>query len=328
MHHEQNMPDTDGPAADPAARPGGEGGGPPGPGQVVRELPLEAVHAFLLVRDRTPGAADEDMAALVTSIREVGLSNPICVLPRPGGGFELIQGHRRLTAYRRLAEETGDPAWGRIPALVLQAPADDLGGLYRRMVDENVVRKDLSFAEMAHAAQSYAADPATPAEDLPAAIAELFRSASYSKRSYIRSFAALLDRIGGVLDYPAEIPRTLGVALARAIAERPAIAEAIRRDLDGWEGRSVADELGVLRRAAGGLAGEEAGAPLPSAPAARPSVRPAAGAKTSFPVETGAGRATCIARPGRLEIRAERDFSVVERARLERAVAALIDGLD
>ena len=50
--------------------------------------------------------------------------------------------------------------WATIPALVLP-DEEDIAGLYRRMVDENVIRKDLSFAEMAHAAQNYAADPAT-----------------------------------------------------------------------------------------------------------------------------------------------------------------------
>ena len=159
--------------------------------------------------------------------KDLGLSNPIRVTPRPdGSGYELVQGFRRLAAYKRLRDEHGQGAWDRIPALVLEAEAD-IAGLYRRMVDENVIRKDLSFAEMAHAAKNYAADPATGASDLSEAVAALFQSAPYSKRSYIRSFAFLMDEIGTYLDYPTEVPRALGVSLARQIKDRPEVVAQI-----------------------------------------------------------------------------------------------------
>ena len=216
-------------------------------GHVVQAVQLDEVHTYMLVRDRMPGD-DHELAELVTSIRELGLSNPIRVLPRPdGNGYELVQGYRRLCAYRQLLEETGDAAWSRIPALVMPGEGD-IAGLYRRMVDENVIRKDLSFAEMARAAQNYAADPATETADLSSAVAELFQSAPYSKRSYIRSFAYLLDRIGHLLHYPTEIPRALGVALAREIKERPEIVDKVKEALAGWDSRTVVDELDVLRR--------------------------------------------------------------------------------
>ncbi len=77
-------------------------------GHVVEAVPLEQVHTYMLVRDRMPGE-DAELEELVTSIRELGLSNPIRVMPRPDGqGFELVQGYRRLGAYRRLLEETGE----------------------------------------------------------------------------------------------------------------------------------------------------------------------------------------------------------------------------
>jgi ParB family chromosome partitioning protein len=104
------------------------------------------------------------------------------VLARPDAGFELVQGDRRLTAYRRLHAEAGQGDWARIPALIVQG-AGGVDELYRLMVDENVIRKDLSFAEMAHAAQNYAADPATSAQNLTEAVATLFQSAAYSKRN-------------------------------------------------------------------------------------------------------------------------------------------------
>jgi ParB family chromosome partitioning protein len=294
-------------------------------GHVVEGVPLDEVHTYMLVRDRMPGE-DAELAELVTSIRELGLSNPIRVLPRPdGSGYELVQGYRRLAAYRRLREETGESTWDRIPALVLEGEAD-IAGLYRRMVDENVIRKDLSFAEMAHAAKNYAADPATEAADLGEAVAALFQSAPYSKRSYIRSFAFLLDRIGDVLAYPTEIPRALGVALSRVVKDRPEIIPRIKAELADWENRSVADELGVLRRfAETDEGGAETAAPAPAPKRSRDGQ--GGKTKTTFHISSRAGQVKCTAGPGRLEIKVDRDFSSIDRSRLERAIASLIDGL-
>ncbi|ETA50648.1 ParB/RepB/Spo0J family partition protein [Ponticoccus alexandrii] len=292
-------------------------------GHVVSAVLLAEVHTSMLVRDRMPGD-DPELVDLVASIRDLGLSNPIRILPRPDGGFELVQGYRRLSAYRMLLEETGDDAWSRIPALVLPGEPD-ISSLYRRMVDENVIRKNLSFAEMAYAARNYAADPATDADDVAAAVAALFQSAPYSKRSYIRSFSMLLDSLSDVLAFPTEIPRALGVTLARQIKDRPEVASQIRDALMGWSDRSAEDELGVLRRYADG---EEPHKPLPAtAPAS--AERPLRGGrtKTTFHIQSSAGQVKCTAGPGRLEIKVERDFSSIERARLERAIASLIDGL-
>ena len=202
----------------------------------------------------------------------------------------------------------------------------DIGGLYRRMVDENIIRKDLSFAEMAHAAQAYAADPATGATDLGEAVAILFQSASYPKRSNIRAFAKLLDQIGKHLAYPTEIARSLGLALEKEIRKRTAIVSHIRDDLAGWENRSIEDELGVLRRyvqtdALGDVVDKDTSDPKPGRTGRR------APTKTTFHITSNAGQVKCTAGVGRLEIKVDRDFSSIERARLERAIASLIDGL-
>ena len=46
---------------------------------------------------------DEDMAALVESIRQYGVLNPIIVRKRTmGGGYEIVSGHRRYEACKRL----------------------------------------------------------------------------------------------------------------------------------------------------------------------------------------------------------------------------------
>lgn len=292
-------------------------------GQVVQMIPLEDVHTYMLVRDRMLKVDDLELEELVTSIRELGLSNPIRVISRPDGtGFELVQGHRRLNAYRRL-RDAGEGEWSTIPALVLP-DVPDIAGLYRRMVDENVVRKDLSFAEMAHVAQVYLADPATNVSDLSDAVAALFQSAPYSKRSYIRSFAALMDRIGNTLAYPTELPRALGVALARVLKDHPQVADGIRADLADWDSRTVKEELDVLRRYAS--MGDFDSLDEEAAPK-RAKRAGGSKTKTTFHIRSTAGQVKCTASQGRLEIKVDRDFSSIERTRLEQAIASLIDGL-
>lgn len=291
-------------------------------GLVTDLIPLDAIATHKLIRDRAPGA-DFELAELVASIREIGLSNPIRVEPAGEGRYELIQGWRRLSAYRALLEETGDAeAWGRIPAGIA-ARGDALDSLYRRMVDENMVRKDISFAEMAQLALHYAMDPLTEENDPEKAVTILFRSAGYQKRSYIRNFIPVVDRLGETLMYPQEIPRALGLALAARLDEVPGLAAAIRTELKDWDTRSVRDELEVLRRFAGqgGDLPEDA---APASPPPRPSL-PQAKAKTTFQIARPQGSAKCTAANGRLEIRLARDFSTVDRRRLEAAVAALLD---
>ena len=290
-------------------------------GHVVQRLPLDQVHCAMLVRDRMPGE-DVELGELVTSIRDTGLSNPIRVLPRPdGGGYELVQGYRRLGAYRALYQETEAEDWAEIPALIMPG-APDVAGLYRRMVDENVIRKDLSFAEMARAAQVYAEDPSTSVSTAHDAVAELFQSAPYSKRSYIRLFAVMLEHLGEVLFYPTEIPRALGIELGRALKTSPDLARRIAETLKPMAGRDPDEEIAVLR--------ELVGIGHPAPPAREPAERKgrASRTKTTFHIRSNAGQVKCTAAQGRLEIKVDRDFSSIERKRLEQAITALIDGLE
>ncbi|WP_424976671.1 ParB/RepB/Spo0J family partition protein [Dinoroseobacter sp. S124A] len=292
-------------------------------GLVVDRIPLDQIETYKLVRDRLPGA-DETLPELIASIRDLGLSNPIRVEPREDGRFELIQGFRRVQAYRALLDETGDAErWGAIPAGIV-ATGDALEALYRRMVDENLVRKDISFAEMAQLALNYAADPGTSEMDPNKAVAELFRSASYSKRSYIRSFIRVMRELGEDLQFAAEIPRALGVQLAARFDEMEGTPGAIRAELKTWENRSIVEELAVLRRFAGGDGGTVARpVTAPRAPAAQGTK-----AKTTFQMTRPHGRAKCTAANGRVEIRMARDFSAVDRRKLEQAVQSFLDQLD
>lgn len=296
-------------------------------GLVIEMIPLDAISTYKLIRDRTQ-KEDFDLNDLVNSIRDLGLSNPIRLEEAEGEKYELIQGFRRLQAYKTLRDETGDAdRWGRIPAGVLPR-GEGLAGLYRRMVDENLIRKDLSFAEMATLAVEYAKDPQIEMQDPRKAVATLFESASYQKRSYIRSFIPVVEALSDVLDYPHELPRALGLAVSNAIETEPAIIKAIRDDLAGWENRSVKDEMDVLRRYAGGeieqgtnAVGQGGGLRTKPAPKATR-------AKTSFELAVPRGKAKCVAGAGRLEIKMDRDFSAMDRRKLEAAVQSLLDQLD
>lgn len=295
-------------------------------GLVVELIPLDLVEMAKLVRDRKKGP-DPELAELKASIGELGLSNPIRVEMRADGRYELIQGYRRLSAYRELLSESGDAdRYGTIPAAVSQ-PGEDIEALYRKMVDENLVRKDISFAEMAMLALDYARDPDTEEGDADKVVAILFRSAGYQKRSYIRTFIKVVERLAPELRFPEEVPRALGLALARKLDEDEGLVAAVRTELKGWDNRSVEDELGVLRR----LAGDVADAAEPAAGGAGRS--PARGAKpakakTSFQFDRREGRGKCVAAAGKLEIQLDRDFTTIDRRKLEQAVRQMLDQLD
>ncbi len=88
---------------------------------------------------------EESMAALATSIKEVGLLQPVLVreLPEEPATYELIAGERRWRAARRAGLQT-------IPVLV--QVADDVASLEQALV-ENLHRVDLNALEEAAAYQ-------------------------------------------------------------------------------------------------------------------------------------------------------------------------------
>ncbi|MDT8853580.1 ParB N-terminal domain-containing protein [Paracoccaceae bacterium Fryx2] len=288
-------------------------------GLVIDALPLDQVHVGKLLRDRSRRSGD-DLEELKASIRAVGLSNPIRVEQVGPERYELVQGWRRLSAYRELLAETGDESFARIPA-GLMARGETLDTLYRRMVDENMVRKDISFAEMANLARAYADDPATDCPDLDTAVNRLFASAAAQKRSYIRRFAGLMRALEKVLEHPEAIPRALGLALAQRIEAEPGLAAAVARALQGAGRRSVEAELAILRGFAEGQ-----GAKVPSAAAPSPASRPRS--KTTLRLPRPEGEARCTASYGKVELRLDRDFSALDRARLEAALEAFFAALD
>ena len=216
-------------------------------GLITDLISLTLIDATKLTRDRSQGD-DPELGELIVSVRDIGLSNPIRVEAQANGRYELVQGYRRLAAYRILLADTGAAdRYGKIPATIM-APGDTIERLYRQMVDENLVRKDISFAEMAQMAIHYAAEPQVAEADPTTVVPTLFGSASYAKRSHIRSFVRLIAALGPDLLFAPEMPRNLGLALASRIEADPGIVPLIRQALQDHGGQSALSEQDVLRQ--------------------------------------------------------------------------------
>lgn len=282
-------------------------------GLMVDRIPLEKIKVSKLTRDRSE-SRDPELMELIDSIRSIGLSNPIRV-EQDGDTFQLIQGFRRLSAFQELYAETGDERFATIPAGLI-ASGESLQDLYRRMVDENLVRRDISFAEMAQLALSYAEDPETEAQDVDAAVAILYASAGRQKRSYIRHFAELLQMIGQGLSFPEAIPRALGLDLKKLLSANSKFVPLLLKQLEVAD--DVEAELTILRQFL---------QKKPEPPKATVPVGNGA-AKTTLRCRVPAGTVRCQARNGKIEMAMDRDFSRLDQQQLETAISAFFKVLD
>ncbi|MEP4199271.1 MAG: ParB N-terminal domain-containing protein [Aliishimia sp.] len=282
-------------------------------GLITDLIATQDVHSTKLTRDRSQNA-DPELDELKASIQSVGLSNPIRV-EKTGQGYELIQGFRRLNAFRELAEETGDPRYTRIPAALVPR-GEPLVDLYRKMVDENLVRKDLSFGEMAQLAVSYAQDSGIPVQK---AVKELYASALKQKRSYIQSFASLITRLNGTLRFPEALPRALGLELNKAMDADADFEARIIQLFETHPNRTAQTEPDILRVC---LASKDADKARP-VKALQKTV-----SKTSLRLLRPEGEAKVVASDGKVELRLDRDFSAVSKADLQKGIEALLKALD
>jgi len=274
-------------------------------GLITDLIDTSSVVITKLTRDRS-ATADPELAELKDSIQAVGLSNPIRV-EQTKSGFELIQGFRRLAAFKELAKETGDPRYAKIPAALVPR-GEPLADLYRKMVDENLVRKDISFGEMARLALSYARDEGVAPGD---AVTTLYASALKQKRSYIRQFTRVLDVLGDALHYPEAIPRALGIELYKLFEAEEGRGVQVAASLRALPAHDAAAETRVMRDALTPSRDE--------VPAAPKSV-----SKTSLRLARPEGEARVIAQDGRVELRLSRDFSAISREKLQEAVEAFL----
>ena len=272
-------------------------------GRVLVSLRLDTIRTDALPRDRLnldDVATSDEMEELKTSIRERGQKEPIEVFS-VDGVYQLKKGWRRLTALRQLFDETGDDRFAEAVARV----AEDGGSridLYIDMVEENVIREDLSFAEMAQVAIIAAQEGDHEASEL---VNRIYASLHKMKRSYIRSFVFLLEELGDALVFPKAVSRNLGVDVARRLQSAPETLPGLLSDLGAV--RSAEEQGNVLRRFLD----------APVNPAAEKPVR-----EKSVKYEFHVGKAKVTARKGECRILSDVDFSSVNRARLQRAIEA------
>lgn len=105
----------------------------------VQSIPIKEIQPF---RNHPFTVTDnEDMAKIVESIGKVGTITPLLARPLPDGGYELISGHRRLEACRKLRLDT-------IPVIVREMTDDEA---VIAMVDANLQREHILPSEKAFA---------------------------------------------------------------------------------------------------------------------------------------------------------------------------------
>ncbi|MBV1896215.1 MAG: ParB N-terminal domain-containing protein [Rhodobacteraceae bacterium] len=188
-------------------------------GRVLTSIALTKISTDDLPRDRLEldmVATSEEMDELKSSIRARGQKEPVEVYLGEDGHFQLKKGWRRFTALSQLFAETGQSEFGVIVARVDQSYEDRILR-YIDMVEENVVREDLTFAEMAQVVIVAAQDDRVDDSDAEALVGRLYASLHKMKRSYIRSFVYLLTQLDGALSWPKEISRNLGVDVVRVL---------------------------------------------------------------------------------------------------------------
>ncbi|MCA0922800.1 ParB/RepB/Spo0J family partition protein [Pseudooceanicola nanhaiensis] len=212
-------------------------------GRMVLELPLDAVESGYLVRDRV-ALDEEEMQALMESLRARGQQTPVEVVDLGEGRYGLISGWRRCRALRRLHEETGEPRFARVLALLRRPEVS--AEAYVAMVEENEIRVGLSYYERARIAAK-AADQGV-FETVQAALRGLFAAASRAKRSKIGSFVTIVRALDGQLRFPEALGERAGLSLAKALETDPALAGRIAAALDAAPPTDPAAELALVER--------------------------------------------------------------------------------
>ncbi len=110
-----------------------------GQSEIITTLKVSEIHPFeghpFYVKD------DKDMMDLVDSVKKFGVLEPVVVIPRKAGGYEMVSGHRR----RRACELAGIAT---MPVIVRQLDRDEAT---ISMVDANLKRENISPMEKARA---------------------------------------------------------------------------------------------------------------------------------------------------------------------------------
>ena len=107
--------------------------------ETLIDLPVEEISDF--PNHPFKVKMDENMAALVESVKEYGVLNPALVRPKPEGGYEMIAGHRRKMASELAGRQ-------EIPCIVRNLSDDEATII---MVDSNLQREEVLPSEKAFA---------------------------------------------------------------------------------------------------------------------------------------------------------------------------------
>jgi ParB family chromosome partitioning protein len=238
-------------------------------GRLVQALPLTAIDADYLVRDRI-GVDEDEMVHLMASIAEHGQRSPVEVTELAPGRYGLISGWRRLQALLRLQAQEGSTGFATIRALLRQpATASDA---YIAMVEENEVRQGLSYYERARIA-ARAVDLGV-FDSEKHALQRLFAAASRARRSKIGSFIPIYRALDGGLRFPAAIPERLGLNLAKVLDASPERVAELMAALQAAPAPSAAEEQTRLARFVVGKPGEAAKTVDTPGPPGRSELRP------------------------------------------------------
>ena len=280
-------------------------------GRVLEAVPLDQIHTDDLPRDRLDldaVAGSDEMEELKASIRARGQKEPVELYLGMDGRLQLKKGWRRITALSQLFAETGDPTFATAVARVSRSEDSRLAR-YIDMVEENVVREDLSFAEMAQVAITAAQDQDVEEQGAEALVGALYGALHKMKKSYIRSFVQLLTALGEDLKWPKSVPRNLGVDAARVLKAGQGSVDDLRARLRAAATPEAQSE--VLRDFSAAVKTEKGSGVTPP--------------KQKFQFHVGSTKVT--ARQGECRIVSGVDYASVPKARLEAAIKAFEDAL-
>ncbi len=143
-----------------------------GDASVFQELPVEAISP----NRRQPRTQfdEEAMATLTSSVRELGVLQPVLVRATADGAYELIAGERRW----RAAKRAGMPL---VPAII--RTVDDTASLEQALV-ENIQREDLNPLDEAAAYQQLLEDFHLTHDELAARVGKSRAAISNSLRLF------------------------------------------------------------------------------------------------------------------------------------------------
>ena len=183
------------------------------PPEQVQQIRISDIHPF----KNHPFKVVDDalMQETVDSIMQFGVLNPTIIRPDPGGGYEMVAGHRRLHASGLAGKDT-------IPAIVRNLTDDEAVIL---LVDTNLQRENISPMERAQAYkmkmealkhQGQRTDLTSTQVGRNFETAELIGKETGESKNTIRRFIRLTELIPELLDYvdKKRLPFTVAVDIS------------------------------------------------------------------------------------------------------------------